>query len=1090
MSFYNNFKIIERHLDSYTQENAFKIKEIISQDVDLEYEFLKNVSSNSWFDWLQKENYFDHKRIKRDKDGNYLFWNILHYLERISTQSELDADHGQRIIQIINNAISFSKERIANGEIGINNPHIWWYCVKILNNLPSSIILEPENLTIQKFREWLLVMTDASLGRDMAVHDISEKLLPKFLTDDYPADYAEAIIDIITRIEPKKEPRRGFNRGEAKLVWDSYWILQAFRKNSERIARKCTLQSVLGITDKLNNALKQKQQNYSTNIILHETVLRVEVSRIHADDKKTGVVFKDNIYRCEVMGFSDEQLKGIDWKNDHVSLHAIETPANPIASFDITAKDKDSFDAEIIKGLPQSISWKEDNDFTKKIGYLFEGLYSDYSYIWFNKSLATGGGEHASSAEVVLTIILRDILLIKCQIKPNEGAQILERLLTPKYRFPHFKRFVLLCIDKFWNEYPALLEKVFQVVPDALEVSDLEVELYDVFLHHNAQFSPSLVAQIKEMINRVPEYYVTKGENLAAYWKYQWLSPLRQHQDFAQLYEEAKSKIELKEDKPYTPDRETMKGGWVTHKSPLSKQELLEKPISEIIMYLNEFQEVSDRWERMTGDLPDKDGLADTVQAAVKENPKKFTDAIDEFIATNYFYLHRILRGLKDAWNDGKDIDWESILKFGVTYFDRDKNVIIKEALRAQGEDSGEGRYIWIVEDFVDLIADGSRNDDRAFEPKHFDAASRIFDLIIPLLKGEMRPDTQRDALTYALNTTLGRVVMDYVSFSLRVARSTGRKEQDWGKNKFERFFSIGIDACIWFGSYLPQMKFLDEGYTKQKIKHFEGMKLEDFEWQMFMEGYLTGARIYRDLYQLMRENYIKALEANVFDDRVDHRLVEHISIGYLNIYELLQPTNDDGKESLFWKMLTESGKLGKPVRWLEAASFFWSITGRMEKKKNKDEEKQFEANKERVLKFWAWTFDNQDLAKKNLGESYSSFLERMAELTVYLDAIDEDREKWLLLCAPHIDRHHHTAFFIEYLTKFEDPESIKRIGKIYNKILEHTTPTFKQEDIELIVQRIYEKGNRQDADEICNTYGRRGVHFLKSTWAKNQKVQ
>ena len=62
---------------------------------------------------------------------------------------------------------------------------------------------------------------------------------------------------------------------------------------------------------------------------------------------------------------------------------------------------------------------------------------------------------------------------------------------------------LLLCIDKFWDEYPTLLENLFEVVPQALEESDLEVELYDVFLHHNSKFCDTLRAQLKEKINDI-----------------------------------------------------------------------------------------------------------------------------------------------------------------------------------------------------------------------------------------------------------------------------------------------------------------------------------------------------------------------------------------------------------------------------------------------------------------------------------------------------------------------------------------------------------------------------------------------------------
>ena len=122
------------------------------------------------------------------------------------------------------------------------------------------------------------------------------------------------------------------------------------------------------------------------------------------------------------------------------------------------------------------------------------------------------------------------------------------------------------------------------------------------------------------------------------------------------------------------------------------------------------------------------------------------------------------------------------------------------------------------------------------------------------------------------------------------------------------------------------------------------------------------------------------------------------------------------------------------------------------------------------------------------MGEEYNSFLGKIAELTILLDKIDEEKEGWLLQSAPHIDCFHNAAFFIEYLAKFKDPESIKRIGKIYKKVLEDTTPTYSQEDIELIICRIYEKGNYNDAEAICNTYGRRGIHFLKPVWAKYHK--
>jgi hypothetical protein len=143
--------------------------------------------------------------------------------------------------------------------------------------------------------------------------------------------------------------------------------------------------------------------------------------------------------------------------------------------------------------------------------------------------------------------------------------------------------------------------------------------------------------------------------------------------------------------------------------------------------------------------------------------------------------------------------------------------------------------------------------------------------------------------------------------------------------------------------------------------------------------------------------------------------------------------------------------------------------------------------HKNKILEFWRWTFNNPDIVKENLKGKYEDFLGNMAELTIILDKIGEEEEKWLLLSAPHVDRQHSSTLFIEYLAQYDDDESVPRIGRIFKKILENTTPTFRQEDVQLIVRRIYKKGKQKDADFICSTYGRRGIYFLKPVWEEVQ---
>ncbi len=1059
---------------------------LVKTDVDQARYFFARAKSLKWFLPLKEDGYFNPERISYTAEGQALFWDVLNYLERVSEQVVQNIQYGTELIEIIENIVQFSlnKKRI-------NNYHIWWYCVKILNNLPSVVI--KESLTVDKLKTWLSVWTDHSLGSDLTISDIGEKLLPKFLNDEFAPDYvyAENIIFAITTIRAGGKANAFTKRDDALMEWQIYWILDAFKKHSQLIGKKCSLRVVFELADRLSKALEYKQKDHYTDLEIGGAVYRLKVGRVFADNLKPGKIrFQDDNYDGMVNQFSDDQLKGVDRENDFWALHNLEPQIN-LKSFAFTALTKDAFIAEIKRNMPEGISWNTADKYEQKLLGIHEGLFSDYSHIWCRT--LKSGPEHGGGAEDVLTVILRDVLLAKCESKRDEGKKVLDAFLQEnRYQFPIFRRFVLLCIDKFWGDYREYLNKVIEVVPAVLAESDLEVEMYDVLQNHNADFGDELKAKLKALIKDVPQYYITKGDDkLIAYWKYKWLSPLRENVEFSPLYEEEKRKAEPKDDKPYAVERSSFKGGFVSHKSPVTKEEILQKPIAELVKYLSDFQG-ADFWHGAFEGEPDKEGLADILQAAVKEEPKKFTDGLGAFISMDYFYLHRIFRGIKEAWNTGSEIDWNNVIDFSIKYLNKGKDVIIAEALKAQGEDSGKGRYIWIVEAIVELIGDGSRDDKRAFDPKYFDKTEQIFDLILPLLKGEKNPDTQRDALTYALNTTLGRTIMAYVSFSLRVARVTQKKTKNWGRDKFERFLPIGIDGYVWLGSYLPQMKYLDNDYTVEKINYFAKPDAPAFEWQMFMEGYLTGARVYKDLYILMRPNYEKALTSTIFKGRADERLVEHICIGYLQMGESLNKNNEDNQPSLFWKMLDEADTDEKRSRWEDVAGFFWSISGRRLKKDEKDEQEEepSEETKNKVIAFWEWAFRERESIKTKLGESYGSFLSRMAELTIWLDKIDKEKEAWLLLSAPYIEIQHRSAFFIEYLTKFDDEDSIKRIGKIFLKVLEATTPTFRQEEIQLIVERLYKVGEKDlvikaDADNICNTYGRRGAHFLKDLFYK-----
>ncbi len=1061
---------------------------LIEKDADQAKFFFARAKNLKWFHILKDSDYFAPKNIKYNDQGYALFWPVLDYLEKVSEQMSRNPEYGKPLIEVIDNLVLYSKN-----EKKIINYHIWWYCVKIINNLPAKSI--KDHLSIEMFRSWLSVWTEHSDGADLTIGDIGEKLMPKFYDQEYgPAyEYGETIVDVITEIKASGKLSPITNRQEAELRWDAYWIGETFKKHSSIIGQRCGLSTIIGLADRLKRTFECKQRNHYVDIKVIDDIYRIRVSRMVPDGSgKNDVVFVENQYECFVGQYSKDQLdklNEVEKQNTFWVFHKID-PEIKIKTFTFSSANKSEMVVAIKLNLPKEIKWVTDETYERRLNAIFEGLHSDYSSIWI-KSLAEDELFPSSDAEQILTIALRDVMLAKCQSSKSEGFQLLDNFLSKKYKFPIYKRLVLFCINKYWDSYRDYFDKSFDSIESSLQGAECEVELHDIFQNHHQSFSPQLVKKILIFIDDVPGYYVEKGERLVAYWKYKWLSPLRENPAFCSLYEEAKAKAEPEENKPYEPDRIRLKGGPIIHRSPISKEDLLQKPNGELVKYLRDY-EGADFWHGTFKGLPDRDGLGETLQAAVKEDPNKFTHEILDFMEVDYFYLVKILGGIRDAWSDQREIDWKKVLEFSIAYLSRDAEVIIKEAIEGQGEDGGEGKHLWIIEIITDLISDACRDDGRALDEQYFIITEEVFNRIIPLLKGEKQPDTQRDAMTYALNTTLGRTTRSYLMYSLRAARVATKKgekrNENWGENHFDQFFLIGIDPFIWFGAFLPQMTYLDEKYTKNKVEQFANKSQDDYEWKMFMEGYLRGVQ--QITYGLMRDNYEKAILCNVLEEDEDRSLVQHICRGYLSGLDVLAEKNPDGKDSLFWMLLLKAGSLGRENRWVEVAKFFWSLTPRtLREEEGISREGPSEIFKAKIIEFWAWAYiHRENTVKSNAKEEQSSFWGQMADLTILLENINEEKKDWLLFCVPHIDSRHEALFFIEYLTKYDDYESIKWIGKIFIKVLEKHTPTFHNEHIVLLVERIYQKGDPRDADEICNTYGRRGRDFLKDIWEKYQR--
>jgi hypothetical protein len=136
---------------------------------------------------------------------------------------------------------------------------------------------------------------------------------------------------------------------------------------------------------------------------------------------------------------------------------------------------------------------------------------------------------------------------------------------------------------------------------------------------------------------------------------------------------------------------------------------------------------------------------------------------------------------------------------------------------------------------------------------------------------------------------------------------------------------------------------------------------------------------------------------------------------------------------------------------------------------------------KVRILDFWRFVHGTLK-AKSVFTEDEQKVASELTRLSCYLDALDTEALEWLTFLAKHVDKNFNSSFFIEYLLRLCDV-SPSQIGVVYIEMLNGATPIYDQKNIRSIVTKLYERGEANAANRICNIYGGRGLEFLRDVY-------
>lgn len=1017
-----------------TKEQAKFALELVDSDVSYMEYFFKKVDNTVWFNILSQKGYFNHLNnpspLQSENGFATPFWQPLIFLEKLS----LKIKNGQElelideILKIIEIVSQYPKD----------NYHTWYSFISILINLPNNSIST-------KILDFIPIWLKSEFNITLVSSEICTDLLIKFLSDNPTNDdiiKAEVILKHCFSIEKNDtifQKSDSIDKKSYYSITSMYHLKKSFRINNlvNRIIAFCSNDIIFQIADNL----KKLRLDFSHGINLY----------FEFDGQKKNVkIFIEN-------------------KNINVFLEG-ESHQEQILDFE---KYNEEETKQILLAALNNLNIKiESNDRNVEIA-THAILYGSYSeFLGTPISKLQEDFYHSENEIEVFTLILRDLLDEKAKQEKPDTIQILQQFISDiTYRLAVFRRISLFVIAENWETTKSIFWE--QIKNNDEKSYFLNSQYYeDIYylLSKNQVYLTIREIEILENIIEVGPKNKNRNndDNYIEYWKLRWYSALSNIEPFKAKY------IQVSESQKITNEHFENLGKIITtvgDTSPFSIEEILQKSNTEIINYIHSFKPKS-RWEE-----PSIDGLAGILGKAIEIEPQRFSNEIELYYDVYYIYTYYIINGFRDAWKDNKMFNWVNVLNFCKLYILNNKFYSGQFSLQIDG---WQATSEWVVGAIGNLLTEGCKSDNNAFDLKLLPIAKEILLILVSNLKyDDDFKQTNMDYPMYSLNSTAGKTLRALLDYSLRKGRNLPDKTKSYKwdtdiKILFENSLDNGIiDSYILIGWHFQQFYFLDEEWIKGKVKQF--YDLEENKWLAFMSGFaFDNPPFSKEIYYLFYPHYERAI-INKYQIKGNqgNGLIRHIATFYFWGYEDLK------KEGLLITLLNsgETKSIYELVKFIGWQDLYFNSLN------------QADAIKFQAIIYNLWYAiimkfqDSEEIEEQDILVTLLNFLKFISEL-------NENYTKLILKSSVFSVKNLRSHDLIENLVRFIDQKDIIETAKYIAQILISIpfTPydiNYDAISITSLVCFMYENGQEAIADEFCNKVTKQGNDFLIETYKK-----
>lgn len=705
--------------------------------------------------------------------------------------------------------------------------------------------------------------------------------------------------------------------------------------------------------------------------------------------------------------------------------------------------------------------------FRNQLEHIIVTLNNDkWSSLW-RPSIEDHEQNHkADDAEDIFVEGFRDALLAYVgEDKDAAKAYVGEALDNP---FETTRRIAIYAVDQCYQQ---LNDLIGRVILERHFTSNFRHEMWHLLRNHYPEFS----LQEKTLVQGVITGLVVQDDNdqqregASAYQRAIWLTAIKDYGDVeGQLYREC---IEITGGEPEHPDFSSyMTGGWVGHKSPFSKEDLLSLDVTELVKQLGVYRET---YKPPQGfNEPDLEGLVKMLRQAVKAEPHRFYNQLHKFSESDLSFVYELIEAYRELWSENAQLPWDEIWS-SLLGFCRD--IANQERFWSQEYIGKRSSFVanrhWIVSGIGSLIEVGTKSDEHAFNEKLLNQAEEVILILLEKEKGEeFKVDS--DSVMVAINSPRGHCIEALINLTLRSCRLAnkqfGNHAAIWAH--FQPIYDAELaraeideyEFATLVTNYLPNFLYMSKEWVLANLGNI--FDKDNYQkWLSAMNGYAYVGMVYEEIYKHLKENghLIRALDDENIKERVAEKIIQNIAVAYVSNFESLE----DGSSLIHILLIRRSYQELSQLIW-----FLWTL--------RKDGDENIRA---KIFELWPRLLEVID-TKSREGKKLAS---KLCDWSVFVDEVNEGNKHLILAVAPFAEEEYNSHDLLESIARISAKQPFEAY-EIWLRLLEGTSSDFPEEAIKSALTNLVRVGpeGQRKAKDVVSKYIK-GGNERPSQWLR-----